>query len=118
MAVFEVIHGGLSFKDPDEIPAPDRPAEEWTEAEHEAFFLYCWDNAEDSTLEFSVKNLSVPADAIATAADVLEKIRLACAEGAARTGLRNEFDYEQLPHLLRCLQQRVQEDKTKMAMAE
>lgn len=118
MAPFEVIRGGLAFEDPNEIPAPDKPIEEWTEKEHEAYFLACWEQAEDSTLEYAVKTLKEPAEAIAAALEVVEAIRTSCTSDAEKTGLRNEFEYENLPRLLQCLRQRVKEDSCRMAQAK
>lgn len=118
MALLEVIRGGLSFEDPDEIPAPDKPSEEWTDEEHEAYFLACWKAAGPSNVEHAVKTLDVPAAAIAAALDVLEAIRSACAAGAEQTGLRSEFDTETLPYLLDCLRQRVKEDASGAAVSE
>lgn len=118
MALLEVIRGGLAFEDPDEISGPDKPIEEWTEEEHDAYFLACWEKAEPSTVEYAVKHLEAPAEAIASALAVLEKISASCAADAEKEGLRNEFDYEQLPHLLQCLRQRVKEDASCGVIAE
>ena len=118
MFPFEVIRGGLAFEDPDEIPAPDKPIEEWTPEEHEAYFLACWERAEPPTVEHAVKTIEAPADAIASALDVLEAIKTACAAAADQTGLRNEFDHESLPNLLYSLRQRVKEDAAGMSIAE
>ena len=107
--MFEVIRGGLLYTDPDEIPAPDKPTEEWTEEEKERYFLFCWEHAEESTVAYAVKKLETPAETIAAAIDVLEAVERACAAGSARTGLQNEFYKETCCNLLMCLRQKANE---------
>ena len=118
MAPFEVIRGGHAFEDPNEIPAPNKPYSEWSEAEKEEYFILEWQLAEEGTVEHVVKNLDAPDEAISTALDVLEKIRLVCNADDDRLGLRHEFDHETLPELLACLRQRVRENNANKVIAE
>ena len=109
MVELRVIQGGKFF-DPDEIPAPDKPIEEWTEEDNEQYQSYLWDNAEKGTMQYAIKNLSAPAGDIETAARVLAAIKKTLDESAAREGIRSEFDFESPKALLWMLRRRVKAD--------
>jgi len=97
--------------DDTEIPGPDKPIEEWTEEDHEEYRRILWDLAEDGCIDFAVKNLSCPPDAIETALQVLEEIRYSCGESADRRKLKNDFDTASANELLSLLRRRVRIDK-------
>ena len=109
MVELRVIEGGR-FSDPDEIPAPDKPIEQWTNNELAMYEAYLYDNAEDGSVEYSVKYLDEPREDIAAALRVLEAIARDCAAAAERAGTRNEFEIESARNLLRVLRQRVNAD--------
>lgn len=109
MVKLRVIKGGR-FSEPDEIPAPDKPNEEWTIEERDAYHAYLYDHAEEGTVEYSVKYLDEPREDIAAALRVLEAISQSCAAAAKKVGIINEFELESARHLLRILRRRVKND--------
>ena len=111
MVDLRVIKGG-PWSDPDEIPAPDKPIEEWTEADHEEYEKALWDSADDpGSIEYVVKKLQEPIEAIETAVHVLEAIKTECEEEAAILGLISDYNRNN-DYLLNLLRRRVKADKT------
>lgn len=90
---FEVIPGGLLLESlrAEDIPAPEKPIEEWTQEEHEEYDRYCYENAEPGSIEHGIKSLSP--DALEAAITGLEAIRAALEAEAAATGFRNEWEH-------------------------
>lgn len=109
MKAFEVIKGGPKFHDPDEIPGPDKPIEEWTAEDHEAYSLILWEIAEKPSIEYAVKTMDVPAASLETTLSVLEAVQQSCAREAAALGLRDIFRNENIPNLIWCIRQRLKE---------
>ena len=101
---FEVIPGGLCLED--DIPAPDKPIEEWTPEEHEEYNRYLYDEAEPGTPEAVIKGLAICPAAIRATIETLEAIRAACGAEAEATGYRSEWPYITTPYLLTLLQLR------------
>ena len=86
---FEVIPGGLLFAD--DVPAPDKPANEWTEEEKTAYDLYMWENAEPGTTEHTIKHFAISSEELSTIISTLERIQTATAAAAAQAGYKNDF---------------------------
>ena len=103
-----VIPGGLFKPDTqlleDDIPCPDKPAEEWTAEEEITYRRYLWEDAEPGSIESVVKSVTITSEDLTAAMRVLEKIKSAAAEAAANTGFRNEWDYSTPEDLLMLLQ--------------
>lgn len=103
-----VIPGGLYKPDPqlieDDVPCPDKPVEEWTEEEKEAYDRYMWENADPGSIESVIKAITVSQEDITATISILEKIKACAAETAAETGFRNEWDYSVPEDLLKLLQ--------------
>ena len=105
---FEVIPGGLLLEQlrAEDIPAPDKPASEWTEEETEAYHRYCYENAEPGTIENALKNLAITPETLEETIEALEAIRAALEAEAAATGYRNEWPTVEAAFLLEMLKQR------------
>ncbi len=99
--VFEVIPGGLCLQD--DIPAPDKPIEEWTQEEHEQYHRYLYENAEPGTAEAAVKSLDISSSALQTVIITLEAIQAACEQQVNTSGYRNEWPYLECSYLLTML---------------
>lgn len=105
--IFEVIPGGLF--DDDDIPAPDKPIEEWTDEEHEEYLRTIWNEAGTGTMEHVIKSIDLPKGEIITAINVLEAIRVGCAADASASGLRSEWNNNlDAPHLQLALKLRLE----------
>ena len=105
--VFEVIPGGLRFKD--DIPGPDKPIEEWTPEEHEEYDRYLYEHADPGSPEAAIKAIDISPEALSTVIDVLCKVQVACEKEAEVTGFQNEWSYLEAEHLLKMLRLRQQE---------
>ena len=108
---FDVIPGGLLLErlQAEDIPAPDKPIEEWTQEEEEEYNRYCYENAEPGSIEHGIKSLAP--EALEAAITGLESIRAALEAEAAATGFRNEWEH--LPdviYLYSILKQRQQSE--------
>ena len=105
---FEVIPGGLLLAQlaENDIPCPDKPIEEWTEEENEAYHRYLYENAEPGTPEAVIKALDVSTEAIQTVINTLEAIRAGCEAAAAETGYRSEWPHLDAAYLLTLLRLR------------
>ena len=102
--IFEVIPGGLCFED--DIPAPDKPIEEWTEAEVEQYHNALWKAAEPGSVENPVKVADLTADTINTVVEALETIRTVFEAEASETGFQREWPYLTADYLLDMLKRR------------
>ena len=86
----EVIPGGLLFAD--DVPTPDKPAEEWTEEENETYHRYLWENAEPGTMADTLKKLDLSAENLSITIRTLEEIRNRTQEDAATAGYKSEWE--------------------------
>lgn len=109
MKPFEVLKGGHPFQDPDKIPAPNKPVEEWTAEDHEAYSLTLWEIAEKSSIEYAVKTLDVSPANLETTLSVLEAVQQSCARESAALGLKDIFQEERIHNLIWCIRQRLKE---------
>ena len=104
--VFEVIQGGLPFQD--DIPAPDKPIEEWTPEEREEYERRIWETAQSGTLEHVMKTMEMSEEALYALINSLEAIRAALIAEAEAEGLRDEWQYVDGEYLLQVLKNRQQ----------
>ena len=98
---FEVIPGGLLFAD--DVPAPNKPIEEWTEEEKTAYDRYLWENAEPGTTEHTIKHFAISSEDLNTIISTLEGIRTATAAAAAQDGYKSDFEAVGAEELLKYL---------------
>ena len=103
---FEVIPGGLCFED--DIPAPDKPIEEWTEEEKAEYERYCFENSEPGSAQAAIKEADISPEVISATIDALEAIRTVCSKEAEATGFRDEWPHVMAEDLLTWLHLRKQ----------
>ena len=104
---FTLIPGGLLD---DESPVPDKPIEEWTQEEHEAYTRYWYENAEPGTADYALKHLCISSAAIVTTIQTLEAFRSACIAEAETAGLKTEWTHLTGDNIIGLLKQRQRSD--------
>ena len=104
---FTIIPGGLLD---DESPAPDKPIEEWTAEEHEAYSSYWYENAEPGTADYALKHLSISSEAIRTTIQTLETFRSACSAEAEAAGYKTEWNHLSGDNIIGLFKQRLRSD--------
>ena len=114
---FEVIPGGLLLEKirEDDIPAPDKPIEEWTQEEHEEYDRYNYENAEPGTADHALKYLDISPEAIITTISTLEALKAACIKEAEETGYETGWKSANGDNLINLFKQRRRSDAERKA---
>ena len=98
---FEIIPGGLLLDD--DIPAPEKPIEDWTEEEKEAYHKILWERAEPGTLADTIKKTSIPEETLDTIIAALKTIKNRAENDAIAAGYMCEWETVSAEELLTLL---------------
>lgn len=114
---FEVIPGGLLLEllRAEDVPAPDKPIEEWTPEEHEEYNRYCYENAEPGTEDHALKYLDIAPEAIITTISTLEALKAACVKETEETGYDTGWKTITGDNLINLFKQRRRSDAERKA---